>query len=161
MFNLLRLFGMAVTFIVVVLLAALQQPELADDLALDNWNGSMLQSRFFPESKRSEEVDALSKDVTQRVRKKERVVQDLLCNRCTLFEAAAIFRHLDETAAKTVARSSDLPDEEFFCQEVIHWVVAKLLYDSPDTVEGAVHRLEEEVRRNKERYGTVILPNVV
>ena len=86
---------MVLILLVVVLTGALVQPEWARDVELDSdieqslrYCGLLLQGRV-------NEPGPLVEAISQRYSAKERISIEVLDGRLTLFEAAALFRHLN------------------------------------------------------------------
>jgi hypothetical protein len=159
----LRFLGMVVILLVVVLAAALDQPEWARDLGLEPCIQMALAYRpLWLQEDPNREPGPASRAMDRRYVAKGRIIVELLDGRLTLFEAAALFRRLNaEYPVLTI-----WPDwrgdceEEQLCWGVIEWAVqteARLRSGSLDDSEVRV-RLMEELRRHKERYGKVLLP---
>src|SRR5689334_39515 len=93
MTNTLRLIGMVVALAAVALAAALVHPQWARDLGVE---GGL--TAWLPRSGdgKSAEFKAYTGGLERRARAKQRVARQLLDGRITLFEAAALFRVLNE-----------------------------------------------------------------
>jgi glutathione S-transferase len=101
--------------------------------------------------------------VDRRVREKERIGCAVIDGRLTLFEAAALFRRLNEAPPKPAPLSASFPgdsEEERLCRQVIRWAWRRLSECYPGGAEALVAPYEEELRRHKERHGRVVLPDV-
>jgi hypothetical protein len=146
---------MVVLVLVVAVAAALVRPEWACDLGLGGWtNGRGSWPVVQPGA------DDLA--VQRRIREKERVARELIDGRLILFEAAALFRRLNElpprsTVSLALYHRGD-SEEERLCRHVIEWVRTLMLRRSPYLAEVRAARLEEELARHKALHGTVILP---
>ena len=139
----LRLTGMALLLTLVALAAALLRPERPRDLSLeDDWK--------FPA-------------IARRIQEKDRIAGELIDGRLTLFEAAARFGRLNaEPPAPPLALSLFYPsdsEEERLCRQVIAWASRRLEKSDPDRANDLAGACEEELRRHKERHGTVVLPD--
>jgi hypothetical protein len=154
----LRLTWMTVAIIVVALAAALLRPEWARDLGLEKWNWESV----WPNPQvTNAEIDRTRQAVDRRNATKWQITGDLIDGRLTLFEAAALFRYWNEEYPR-------LPDpytlgdsvEERLCRQVIEWVQLELRERHPSAVDQVCASFEEELRRHKEQYGKVILPDV-
>jgi hypothetical protein len=161
MVDLLRLAGMVVLVLAVVAAAALLKPEWACDLGVD---GCTLDTQGDDRSSTTLEPDADDLAVQRRILEKERVAQELVDGRLTLFEAATIFRRLNaapprSTAPLALYHPGD-SEEERLCRHVIAWVRTRMVRRSPYLADVLASRLEEELSRHKARHGAVILPDV-
>jgi hypothetical protein len=78
-------------------------------------------------------------------------------------KAAAQFRRVNVENPVSYEESSlsDESQEECLCRQVIQWVRSELRLHPGTGSEDFVERLEAELRRHKERNGTVLLPDVV
>lgn len=161
MFDTIRLAGMIVILLTVVLLAALQHPEWARDLDLEEktWTDLMgisgdageVPARRYPGEKFFVERNA----------KKVQATEGVIAGRLTLFEAASVFRCLNEEypTVPVDPLSAGCSEDERFCVDVLYWVRISLERDS-DAANKICARLEEQLRQHKERHGRVILPEV-
>jgi hypothetical protein len=160
MANGLRLTCMTVTIIVVALAAALVRPEWAGDLALKKWIGENVWSHS--QGATDAEIDQCRRAVVQRSAAKRQITWDLIDGRLTLFEAAALFRRWNEEYPRLPDPSTPGDSiEERLCRQVIEWVRLELRERHPGAVDQFCASFEAELRRHKEQYGKVILPNVV
>jgi hypothetical protein len=151
MSNILRLGFMTVVVLVVVLAAALHQTEFEGNLQ----NDVLRAARTEPDRKRIIEV------IDRRIEQKSKVVNELLAGRLTLFDAAAVFYHLD-AQFPVLALSLYAGDSraERTCHEVIMWAKMQSLKRTPHLTEWVVAQMEEELRIHKERHHAVILPEM-
>ena len=138
----LHLTGTTLILILVALAAALLRPERPRDLSLeDDWK-----------------LPAIAR----RIQEKDRIAGKLIDGRLTLFEAAARFGRLNaEPPAPPLALSLFYPsdsEEERLCRQVIGWASRKLEKSEPGRATDFAGACEEELRRHKERHGTVVLP---
>jgi hypothetical protein len=148
---------MSATVLLVLLLAALLQPELANDVGLKPWSPAMIAWQ-----RQSTEPDPLVRVVDLRFQKKQHIIDELVAGRLTLFEAAALFNHLNHEHPVSLAAPWFPGDseEERVCRQVIHGVRARLLSSSPENAHEWVAALEEDLRQHKECHRKVILPNI-
>jgi hypothetical protein len=159
MANLLRLVFMVVMIVVVALAAAVQHPEWARDLGLDQGKVAELLGDI-PLDRGLEERDQA---VQRRIHAKESITKNLIDGQLTLFEAAAQFRRVNEenpVLHNDLTFPSDSV-EDCFCRQVIQWARVELRSQPCTASEDFVERLEQDLRRHKERNGTVLLPDVV
>ncbi len=144
-----------VTLLLVILTAALLQPECAADFGLRpwaRWTKERLWQRYDP----LPEIEALDR----RSEKKWRAVAALLDGRVTLFEAAALFRRFNAEypgpQPDPFARGDT--DEERMCWQVIYMIPRVWASRSAEPADYLVDHFVEVLRRHKERYGKVVLP---
>jgi hypothetical protein len=143
-----------VSLIAVALSAALHQPEWARELKVNGWS---LADPLLAEEKRSAELKQANLAEQRQLELRDRAMRSVLDGHATLFEAAAVFHRLNQDRLEAI--QSEFPDcsmEEAACRQVIQWVRV-------ETQEGdgsIVKRLEGELVRHKEQFGTVILPDV-
>jgi hypothetical protein len=143
--------------VAVALLAALLEPAWAADLGLDRdivW--VCCRSQFNPPDY-SAPPEGFHK-FAARLDEKVGIAGDLLDERLSLFEAAALFRRADEGGPGPALSAGDT-EEEFFCRQVICWAQAIASQRSPGSGDVVAARLEEELQRNRETNGSVILPS--
>jgi hypothetical protein len=157
MFNTLRLVGMVAMLLVVVLAAALLQPEEARDLGLEQTLttlGRELRGEPpMPTSPNREEME--------RVAAKHRVVVALLEGRLTLFEAAAHFRRLHSPRVDLRWSYRGDSEEELLCRQVITSAEIELhMWGKNAAIADFTARWEEELRRHLKEHGKVMLPDV-
>jgi hypothetical protein len=138
----LRLTGMALILILVALAAALLQPGRTRDLNLDD--------------------DWKLRAIARRIHEKERLAAELIDGRLTLFEAAALFHRLNAEPPAPPPLALSYPgdsEEERLCRQVIGWAWHRLEKCDPGRANDLEGACEEELRRHKERHGTVVLPD--
>ncbi len=100
--------------------------------------------------------------VLERLYSKDRIVSQLMAGEITLFQAGARFRALYDTP-ELVARMQRIypssSEGESACLEVIAWSAIRMrITHSPAQGEAIRERLEAELRKHLECYGTVELP---
>ncbi len=136
-----HLTAMALILVLVALAAALLRPERARDLSPDD--------------------DWKLRAVGRRIQEKERIAGELIDGRLTLFEAAARFRRLnaEPPAAPPPLSYPGDSEEERLCRQVIRWASHRLQERDPGRANDRAAAWEEELRRHKERHGTVVLPD--
>jgi hypothetical protein len=159
MSDVLRLMFMIGSFVAVSLAAALQQPQLARDLGLEQWSADALQRAWFPEPPHSGELDEQDHTILKRIAIKDEVIGELLAGRITLFEAAARFRRLDEEYPIDYQNTSIQVgmEDEYMCNQVIKWVRSRTA-EGRGGSENLVERLEDELMRYKQLHGSIVLP---
>ena len=157
MSNIFRLALMLALVLFVALAAALQQPEWARDLGLDEARASVAAVKcLFVDDP---EWSAPNRSMIESSAAKNRTTLLLIDGRLTLFEAAAHFRLLNRPQMQ-VALPRLYPgdsEEERLCWQVIADVrtVSESLGQNATEL---IARLEEDLRQHKERHGRVILP---
>jgi hypothetical protein len=107
--------------------------------------------------------------MTLRVLAKQHIARDVVAGRMSLIEAATLFRILNQPADSDAlaiddAQFWDLREpvhtcDERICRQVVQWVGALALTDSPERVATAVARLTAEYREEMRRHGEVRLPD--
>jgi hypothetical protein len=109
---------------------------------------------------RQRDLERRTRAILDRMRIKDEVVADLIAGRTTLLRAAAVFRHLHDTADEPAVNFQQLPgtnDAERYCWQVILWVD-----DDEDSSSGQrsafVERLKAELRAHIGRPEGVQLP---
>jgi hypothetical protein len=159
MADILRLASVTVGFISVALVAALLEPKWADDLGLgplDPYASLVGRPDWGPDP--NEPLFMALQDA------KRRVTLDLIDGRLTLFEAAALFRHLHfyypgPTGTSACAGDSE---EERLCRQVICWARTVGQMHCAESEPALTARLESELSRHKEAHGgMVILPEQI
>jgi hypothetical protein len=156
----LHLTGMALILILVALAAALLQPRWARDLGLESPSRTTTMSgRLRPVG----DDDWKLRAIKRRIQEKERLAGELIDGRLTLFEAAALFRRLNDAPPKcALPPAPDCPgdsEEERLCRQVIGWAWHRLEKCDPGRANDLAGACEEELRRHKERHGRVVLPD--
>jgi hypothetical protein len=158
MSKILRFLGLVMMLLIVVLAAALVQPEWARDLGLESCIKMARGYRaFWLQDDR--EIYLNRQASNRRYSAKQRLIVELLDGQRTLFEAAALFRRWD-AEYPVLPIPAGVPgdsEEEQFCWQVIDWAKKHLYLSGLDSSEASV-RLKEELRRHKEQHGKVILP---
>lgn len=163
MLNGLRLVGMVGILLTVVLTAALQRSQFANELSLEMeeiWENLMHDLRGGqPSAKRVPDYQFF----TERSAEKRRVARAVLAGEFTLFEAAVLFRRLNEEFPTVMActYAPDCSEEERLCLSVIDWVRSYRIELGVDAVEAACALLEGQLRQHKELHGKVLLPQAV
>lgn len=164
MCNILRLSLKTLILIAVVLAAAVAQPEWARDLGLESSIENMLTFRSLWLPGRNVEPGSKAQALDERYLAKLRIILEVRADRLTLFEAAALFRDLNAKypvlSIKQIYPGDS--DEEQHCWQVIEYAARmEDREDSSDPVDRECsNRLKEELRRHKEQYGRVLLPDV-
>jgi hypothetical protein len=159
MTNGLRLLGMTGTIVAVAVVAALCQPEWAEELGLQSGVWRLM---WPSEQMTAERLAEGNQTVLRRREAKKQIAWNLVDGRVTLFEAAAAFRHWNnEYPQLTVPSEPGDSAEERLCRQVIEWVRKTVPERDPEGVEHYCEPLEEQLRRHKEQYGKVILPGAV
>jgi hypothetical protein len=107
--------------------------------------------------------------MTLRIVSKQHIARDVVASRMSLIEAAALFRVLNEPvdldalgregAQFWALREPAHTEDERICRQVVQWVSALDLTESPDRVATAVARLTAEYRKEVRRHGQVCLPD--
>jgi hypothetical protein len=164
MVNTLCLAGMLMLVLAVAVAAALLEPDWARDVGLERLAfatpGSVWDWRDDPVTEPDEDDLA----VQRRILEKERVACELIDGRLTLFEAAALFRRLNEAPPRamdaTALRFPGDSGEERLCRLVIHWAWRRLHECYPAGADELAARYEDELRRHKEWHGRVVLPDL-
>jgi hypothetical protein len=143
--NLLRFAFLMVSGIAIALGVAVQQPGWAHQMGFQGQWGEDDQL-YYP-------ADETNHLIVQRIHEKNRVTEELLDGRLTLFEAAAIFLRLDQQPPTILCHPQyvGLPKEEAACRQVIEWARQRMDDRSPDAAEQFVKHLEEQLRRQKEQ----------
>jgi hypothetical protein len=130
-------------------------------------------ARRTPVAERAEARDELFGPVPEAIRlrilAKGLLVEELASGRLTLFEAAALFRELDELHPATVyPTTSDLDppirlacptDDERYCVRVITFARNALRMAQPGRAEVVTRRLAAEVEAERRRSGTIRPPD--
>lgn len=165
MAKLLRVACMVVLLVGTALAAAFVQPEWSRDLGLDRCGPLVPENGPRGRSKSVTGLDEGVPAIQRRIRAKARVVDELIDGRLTLFEAAALFRRLNDPSPASAAHlARDCPgdsEEERLCRQVIAWVRVTLPQRPADVADEMGARFEEELREHKECHGVVILPDAV
>jgi hypothetical protein len=165
MLSLLRCLFMVGALAVVALAGMLEQPELKHDLGLEKWSLASLQSKLTGEPSYDPQHDDENRAIMRRIERKDGITKDLIAGHITLFEAAALFRDLDQEIPGSPYQSNKCiaSTEERLCWEVIRWVQGRVR--SPHNPHGAsadfVAQLERDLRGQKAKNGLVTLPNLV
>jgi hypothetical protein len=134
--------------------AAVLPSEWATDLCLSSWTPDNALSE---ERQRAGELDDANRAEQRRIMLRIDMTKRVIDQSASLVEAAALFHQLNQELPQNSA-VQDFPDcspEEAACRQVIKWVRVATMQ------EGDMHvrRLEEELRRHKEQYGGVLLPD--
>jgi hypothetical protein len=160
MANLLRMLFTVAMVVVVVLAAALQQPESARDVGLEPQTALALRDQLFGNFLQDRKDYERNQAISRRFRAKEKISKDVIDGQTTLFEAAIEFRRLNNEYPALPDDPQWLGDseEERLCRQVIMWVGLALKMHPGAGSEDIVDRLEQELRCNKEWYGSVRLP---
>src|SRR5262249_49490367 len=113
--------------------------------------------------------DAVPERMTLRVLAKKHIARDVAAGQLSLIEAATLFRVLNAPAELDALARQDREfwvlnepvrtDDERICRQVVQWVSAMGLTESPECVAEAVARLSEEYRAEVCRHGHVRLPD--
>jgi hypothetical protein len=157
MSNSIRLTGMVALLLGVLLAAALVEPEGARDLGLDPGNWTTLTKGAFGYQQTYYPPGPDNRALLQGIETKERVIEELLDGRLTLFEAAALFRHVDE---QYPVRLQTPLSSEGLCWHVLQWVRVALRKLPEEERHEIIARFEDDLCCHKERNGKVILPDV-
>lgn len=154
MWELVRIAAFFSALLVVGGTAALLPPEWANDLCLSRWAPENPRSI---EQRRSAAFDKENEAELQRFAQRDRMTRRVVDQSATLFEAAVLFRRLNQEMPVDPAAQyyADCSPEEAVCRQVIIWV--KVATQGGDGQ--VVRRLEEDLRRHKDQYGRVILAN--
>src|SRR5262249_36855021 len=123
-------------------------------------------SKPSPPRQTAAEVERTVCAIDRRIEAKDRLANELIDGRLTLFETAAHFRRFNDVSPKFAAPLSMFysgdSEEERLCRQVISY--ARPLLKRPPAENRAADefeaRCEEELRRHKERYGAVVLPDL-
>jgi hypothetical protein len=110
------------------------------------------------------DIDLRVAETGRRIRRKTAALAEVVQGRRTLFEAAALFRALDQGGssfqwARLRERFPGGSDEERHCRQVLHWLDSPYFVADP----GERARLIERLKRDLEeavRKGRVRLPEV-
>jgi hypothetical protein len=103
--------------------------------------------------------------IFQRTESKRRIALDVIANRCSLIEAAALFRELNRMPPVAIVNEVWLPipmtatvrtDDERLCGQVINWV-DRLLHGTAES-DAVLTRLEREYRSEQAKPGGIRLP---
>jgi hypothetical protein len=143
--NLVRLMFLLVSGAAIALATAVQQPAWAQRLGLSGPLSEEVQIDYPP--------DEANQLIIQRIHEKDRIIEELLAGRQSLFEAAAAFLRLDKQQPTVGChpRFAGLPKEEAACRQVIEWAGQRLSDRSPDEAERFVKTLEDQLRRQIEQ----------
>jgi hypothetical protein len=100
---------------------------------------------------------------------KRHIARDVAAGRRSLVEAAALFRALNSPAqADALSRDDPHPwaltapartDDERLCRQVVEWVGALRLTESPEYAAAAVARVNAEYREELRQHGAIRLPD--
>lgn len=113
--------------------------------------------------------DPIIQEYVRRFQIKDQIVEDVRAGRRTLFEAAALFRRLDQRPPARIPHVEylDTPgdrEDERYCRQVIRWVEAALEFEGNHD-DGTVRRLraelEEAVRGRRNHIPTSDVPPTV
>jgi hypothetical protein len=117
-------------------------------LVEEHWRGVRL----------TQEVDV----VRERLGAKDGIVEQLIAEEITLFQAGAWFLALHDAPELLARLRQAFPsssDSESACRQAIAWTAIRVRFtQSPEQSEAVRQRLEAELREHVERYGTVELP---
>jgi hypothetical protein len=160
MTNLLRMLFMVGMVVVVALAAALQQPESARDVGMEPETALALRDELFCNCLQARKDHERDQAISRRFRAKEKISKEVIDGQTTLFEAAVEFRRWNNDYPVLPDDPLWLGDseEERLCRQVILWVGLGLRVHPGAGSEDIVDRLEQELRCNKECYGSVRLP---
>jgi hypothetical protein len=113
--------------------------------------------------------DPVVQSCVRRIESKDRIVEDVRAGRRTLFEAAAMFRRLDQRPpgriphVEYLAAPVDHEDEQY-CRQVIRWVEAVVEFEGNHD-DGTARRLraelEEAIRGRRNHIPTSDVPPTV
>jgi hypothetical protein len=153
---------MVVMLLFVALIAALFQPEWGRDLGLDMLRATLLVNDQPCSDQQLAEMERCHQALDRRINKKICVTVKLLDGRITLFEAAALFRRLNEEYPRFPPDPGFKGDteEERLCQQVITWAYGQMRIRYPEMADEFEARLKAELRWHKDQHGTVVLPEV-
>jgi hypothetical protein len=157
-----RLLSALLALLAVAALAALLEPQWGRDVGIDRDGLEHLRREFLDSGGRSPQPDAI-RQTMRREAEKDRVADDLISGRLTLFEAAALFRRWNAEGAAPPANvalyyAGD-SEEERVSRQVIRWAEVVMRQRYPEGADALTKRLEAELRRHKELHGTVVLPD--
>jgi hypothetical protein len=136
--------------LLVVLAAALLQPEWAHDVCLDRWDVKSLDGALVPGAEGCNPDDRM-RVLDQLIAERHRIVSDLVEGRLTPSEAADAFRRLNEQHGTPhyYDTSSGASEEECVHRHLLRWVRIALQQRSPDTADYLAAQIEAELRHHR------------
>jgi hypothetical protein len=162
-----RLAAILVALPLTALTVALLQPEWSRDLGLEGLPRIFPDSKPSPPCRTAAEMKRTVCAIDRRIDEKDRLANELIDGRLTLFEAAAHFRRLNDGGSKFAAPLSMFypgdSEEERLCRQAIsyaqHCLNQRRVGDR--AADEFAARCEEELCRHKERHGAVVLPDLI
>jgi hypothetical protein len=157
----LRLLGALAALAGVATVAALLQPEWAADLGLDAFRCPATVPA--PDEPAPGEFE----NYMARQEAKRRVAGELLDGRLTVFEAAALFREINQGGPRVAVSAGD-SEEDFLCRQAITWARAEAVPRlewlpagrREPAADACVAPLWEQLHLGKDAQGAVPLPEV-
>jgi hypothetical protein len=137
-------------------------PHALRPLGLDLEDLQAQYRRLHQSRRQGEELDRRREAVLRSIAVKEGVVAQLIAGRLTLPQAAARFRDLKAESPDDDAPpgpACDRGEGERLCRQVMGWADSWLADHAPERAGAVAARLEAELRRLRDRTGTVRLPD--
>jgi hypothetical protein len=139
---------------------AMFRPAWASAVGLDVWNLEDEERERTAAERRGAELEEIDRAIQENIAAKDGVIDDLLAERLTLLEAAALFRRLDAVCPGRSTIPERIPgrtEEERYCRQVIYWVEATTRYWPPSQAAAIRNRLEAELSAHQASYDGAVL----